>query len=96
MGEERLGKGGRNGKEEKGKKVRVGGRRKRWEWSKINVLVPLVNDVIYPGIHFDRRLAWRKHIFSKITSMKIREANLYSLLNKNSKLSLDNKVLLLR
>lgn len=37
---------------------------------------PQANDVTYLGIHLNRRLTWRKHRSSKITSMIIRAANL--------------------
>ena len=56
--------------------------------------IPQVNDVTYLGIHLDRRLTWKRHIEAKILHMKLKAASLNWLLNKNSGLKLDYKVLI--
>lgn len=59
-----------------------------------NTLIPQADVVTYLGVHLDRRLTWRRHIESKRTHMKLKAANLHWLINYNSPLSLEYKVLL--
>ena len=58
-----------------------------------NVSFPQANEVKYLGIYLDRRLTWRRHIWSKRKQLNIELSKLYWLLGHKSKLSLDNKVL---
>jgi len=59
-----------------------------------NTFIPQADVVTYLGVHLDRRLTWRRHIESKRTHMKLKAANLRWLINYNSPLSLEYKVLL--
>lgn len=56
--------------------------------------IPQADDVRYLGMHLDRRLTWRKHIFSKRKQLGLKVTKLYWLLGRKSKLTLTNKVLL--
>jgi hypothetical protein len=56
--------------------------------------LPQVEDAKYLGMHLDRRLAWKKHIFSKRKQLGLTLSYMYWLIGRKSKLSLDNKVLL--
>lgn len=58
------------------------------------VSVPEETHVKYLGVHLDKRLTWTNHIEAKITQIKIKMAQLNWLLNRNSLLSLDNKLLI--
>lgn len=59
-----------------------------------NTPVPQAAEVTYLGAHLDRRLTWRKHIEAKTTHMKLKAADLHWLINSNSPLRLEYKVLL--
>ena len=50
--------------------------------------------VKYLGVHFDRRLTWRHHIFTKRKQLGLKLRSMYWLLGPNSKVTLENKVLL--
>jgi len=50
-------------------------------------------DAKYLGLH-DRRLNWRKHIFSKWKQLGIQMSKMYWLLGSKSQLSIKNKLLL--
>jgi len=50
--------------------------------------------VTYLGVHFDRRLTWRRHIKAKKTHLKLKASSLHCLINARSPLSLEYKVLL--
>lgn len=52
------------------------------------------DSVRYLGNHLDRRLTWKKHIKCKRDELNIRHKNLYWLMGRNSKLSVDNKLLI--
>ncbi|KAH0813919.1 hypothetical protein GEV33_008872 [Tenebrio molitor] len=56
--------------------------------------LPQVEDAKYLGMHLDRRLTWKKHIFSKRKQLGLKLSHMYWLIGRKSKLSLDNKVLL--
>jgi exonuclease III len=55
--------------------------------------LPQAEDAKYLGMHFDRRLTWRKHVFTKRKQLGLKLTTLNWLLGRNSKLSLDNKLL---
>lgn len=59
-----------------------------------NIAIPVADDVIYLGIHLDRRLTWRKHIEAKKTQINLKTHQLHWLLNANSKLNLEYKLLI--
>lgn len=50
--------------------------------------------VKYLGMHLDRRLTWQQHIRAKKDELIYRLKNLHWLLGRNSRLSLDNKLLI--
>lgn len=59
-----------------------------------NQNIPQHTNVKYLGIHFDRRLTWKIHIDAKLTQIKLKTVQLTWLIGRNSKLSLDCKLLL--
>ena len=59
-----------------------------------NNQLPQTDDVKYLGLHLDRRLTWKKHIFSKRKQLGIKLRNLHWLIGKQSKLSISNKLLI--
>lgn len=58
------------------------------------VQIPQANEVRYLGIYLDRRLTWRKHIFTKRKALGIQLRKIYWMLEKRSQLSMENKLLL--
>lgn len=48
----------------------------------------------YLGIHLDRRLTWRKHIFTKRKQLGLKSRKMYWMLGRNSRLTLENKLLI--
>lgn len=58
------------------------------------VQIPQANEAKYLGLYLDRRLTWRKHIFTKRKAMGIQLRKLYWLMCQKSQLSLENKLLL--
>ena len=58
------------------------------------VQVPQEQEVRYLGLHLDRRLTWKKHIFTKRKQLSLLLRRVFWLLNRKSKLSLENKILL--
>ena len=58
------------------------------------ITIPSAQHVKYLGMHLDRRLTWRNHIAAKKTQINLKMHSHYWLLNKNSKLRLEHKVLL--
>lgn len=59
-----------------------------------NCQLPQVEDAKYLGIHLDRRLTWKKHIFTKRKQLGLKLSQMYWLIGRKSKLCLDNKILL--
>lgn len=59
-----------------------------------NAILPHQDNVRYLGMHLDRRLTWKHHIQTKRQELNIRYKNLHWLLGRNSKLSVDNKLLI--
>lgn len=57
------------------------------------IQLPHHDTVKYLGMHMDRRLTWKKHIQTKREEINLKYRGLYWLLGRNSKLSLDNKLL---
>jgi hypothetical protein len=51
-------------------------------------------DVEYLGLHLDRRLTWRKRIFTKRKQLGMTLTKMHWLLGRKSKLSTSNKILL--
>lgn len=58
-----------------------------------NNIIPQTEDVKYLGMHLDRRLTWKKHIWTKRKQLDIKLRSMYWLLGKKSELSLENKIL---
>lgn len=56
--------------------------------------LPQATDVKYLGMYLDRRLTWKKHIFTKRKHLGATFTKMYWLMGRKSKLSLDNKLLL--
>ncbi|KAL7296992.1 hypothetical protein TKK_0009427 [Trichogramma kaykai] len=56
--------------------------------------VPQYNEVKYLGMHIDRRLTWKTHIWTKRKQLGLKLKKLYWLIGRNSALTLDNKLLL--
>lgn len=59
-----------------------------------NTNIPQHTNVKYLGLYLDRRLTWKKHIDMKRRQMKIKFSKMYWMMGRNSKLSLDCKLLL--
>jgi hypothetical protein len=59
-----------------------------------NVQFPQKEDVKYPGLYLDRRLAWHKQIYGKRKQLGITLTRMYWLLGRKSQLSTSNKLLI--
>ena len=58
-----------------------------------NSQIPQSESAKYLGIHLDRRLNWQQHLFTKRKQLGLKLTSLNYLIGKNSKMSLDNKIL---
>lgn len=58
-----------------------------------NQPLPQTEDAKYLGVHIDRRLTWKKHIFAKRKQLGLKYSKLYWLIGPRSKLSTENKLL---
>lgn len=57
-------------------------------------MIPQYEEVKYLGMHLDRRLTWAKHIWNLRKRLGLKLRDLYWMMNKQSCLSLENKLLL--
>ena len=58
------------------------------------VTIPQADDTKYLGMYLDKRLTWRKHIFTKRKQLGLKFRQMYWLLGRNSRLALDSELLL--
>lgn len=56
--------------------------------------LPQSEDAKYLGMHLDRRLTWRKHIFTKRKQLGLKLNQMYWIIGRSSQLSIENKVLI--
>ena len=59
-----------------------------------NTEIPKSNTAKYLGMHLDKQLTWKQHIFTKRKALGLQLRQFFWLLNKRSPLSLQNKLLL--
>jgi hypothetical protein len=59
-----------------------------------NIALPQTSSVKYLGVHLDRKLNWRNHIWMKRLQLNSKLSKMSWLLNPKSKLSITNKTLL--
>lgn len=57
-------------------------------------LVSQAKTAKYLGIHIDRKLTWRDHIFTKRKQLGIKFSKMYWLINRKSSLSLESKLMI--
>lgn len=59
-----------------------------------NIQLPQVSEVKYLGMHIDRRLSWKSHVWNKRLQLNTKYRELAWLLNNKSHLSTENKITL--
>lgn len=59
-----------------------------------NCQLPQSEEAKYLGIHLDRRLTWRNHIFAKRKQLGLKLRQMYWIIGRKSKLSIESKILL--
>lgn len=59
-----------------------------------NTPLPQAETVKYLGMHLDKRLTWRNHIWSKRKQLNFKMSKLYWLIGRKSRLTLNNKLLI--
>ena len=59
-----------------------------------NIEIPQSTEAKYLGLHLDRKLNWKKHIFTKRKALGLQQRKMFPLLERKSKLSIENKLLL--
>ena len=59
-----------------------------------NAPIPQNEKVKYLGMHLDKRLNWKDHIWNKRKQLNLKTRKLYWLIGKKSKLSTENKILI--
>ena len=55
--------------------------------------IPQCDKVKYLGMHLDKRLTWKEHIWNKRKQLNLKTRRMYWLIGKQSKLSIENKLL---
>ena len=56
--------------------------------------IPQCDKVKYLGMHLDRRLTWKDHIWSKRKQLNLKLTKMYWLIGRKSNLSIENKLLI--
>lgn len=59
-----------------------------------NKEIPQANEAKYLGMHLDRRLTWRKHIWAKRKQLNSKISKMYWLIGRKSQLNLKSKLLI--
>ena len=59
-----------------------------------NIQIPQKQTVKYLGLHLDAKLTWKQHLAKKKQQINIKTLELQWLLGRNSRLSIDNKLLI--
>jgi hypothetical protein len=57
-----------------------------------NVPIPIKTEVKYLSLHLDQKLTWRAHTKAKRRQLELKLKDMYWLMNKESKLSVENKL----
>ena len=58
------------------------------------IQIPQSNHVKYLGLHLDRRLTWREHIWTKRKQLNLKIRKMFWLMGRKSRLSLESKLIL--